>query len=467
MLIKQSLSANTTSKSGPIKKSISSVTPQANELNSSEDSKSKKDDQEVSKSENQNTEKTTYNSEKENNQKISRIWTMMGAETAGNRFGAGAVGSSAGTGGSSVGGGAYTGLSTGSSEAYSGIGAGIGSSGAKDTSLFKGGNGGGSNTPSKSTTGQYSHADSNIRERINPDGSITPQDPITGEDFEGPKDKYQARVLPTQKPTGTGEAIADYASMLSPEDKKIFDRLSKSVRVLDNDSVGFDSGSLTGSEHGQSRFASKELRDQALAGMVDALKKDPNVDVYLDNLEKRGGMNLVLSDRLSYGLNKPVGGYVQSGETGTLAMAVPKDLTDFTHSDIFRHEMMHVMDRLADNKLDGLMAGEDKAIQDLMVKALQKFQATAYDPALLEKLDVNNLRYGAGYLKYLNDQEKQLFTFTEARAVLEQEYADKPEEFRAVGGEFAQLADHFEKRTATYKDSYVKKDGKEDGTALA
>jgi hypothetical protein len=454
MLIKQSPSTNT--KSGPIKKSISSVTPQPNELNSSEDSTSK-DDQKVSKSENQNTEKTTYNSEKENNQKISRIWTTMGASVAANRFGAGVVGPSAG-------GGAYSGSGAVSSEVYSGVGAGIGSSGTKDTSLFQGGNGGGSNTSSKSTT--YSQADNDIRQRINPDGSITPQDPSTGEAFASPKDRYQARVLPTQKPTGTGEAIADYASMLSPEDKKIFDRLSKSVRVLDNDSVGFDSGSLTGTAHAQSGLASKEFRDQALAGMVDALKKDPNVDRYLENLEKRGGMNLVLSDKLSYGLNKSVGGYVQSGETGSLAMAVPKDLTDFTHSDIFRHEMMHVMDRLADDKLDGLMVGEDKAIQDLMVRALEKFQASEYDPKLVEQLDVNNLRYGAGYLKYKNDDEKKMFTYTEARAVLEQEYADKPEEFRAVGGEFAKLADHFEKRTATYKDSYVQKDGKKDGTAL-
>jgi hypothetical protein len=278
---------------------------------------------------------------------------------------------------------------------------------------------------------------------------------------------------------------------MSADDKAIYDKLDKLVKVYRNDSVGFD----TSLQHAdRSREAAPEKRDQALALLVDSIKKESpetqdKILSNLDNWGKQDGkeMEIFLSDKLSFGMNKSVGGFVASGEGFGSQMALPLDLSDYTHTDIARHEGVHWKDVVSDGQLDGLVAGEDKEIQNLMLSAMRKFEAGQYDKDKIEKLDLTNLRYGSGYTRKLDAEGEgaktnpddsvginKAFALGEARAVLEQEFADKPDEFRAVGEEFAKLADHWDDNVAKYdpskeenNESNVIKDGKEDGTAMS
>jgi len=390
-------------------------------------------------------EPTTYTSYNDSPLMINRIWAAINGS------------------------GSSRGLASGSSLSGGGAGAVSGPQTPPDyggdTGLF-GGIGSSGSRGAKPASSNISNA---IRERYGDNrGNRQPEEEIGGKRFDSPKDGYKARELPDEKPPGTNGEILDYKSMLTDKDRALFDKLSQCVTVFRDDRVGFDCGSLTNSEWDNSgKLASEKEKNEALTAMVDAIKNDPRAHEYIDKLRERGGMSLFLSDKLAYGLNKSVGGYVQSGEhKSKIGMAVPNNITDWTHTDIFRHEMMHVLDRLADDQLDGLMLGESKEIQNLMVTALEKFQATKLNKEAVEKLDVGNLRYGAGYLKYKNNREKQMFTWTEARAVLEQEWSDKPEEFKAVGEEFERLAEYFEKRGTKYSDSYVQKDGIKEGKAM-
>lgn len=280
-------------------------------------------------------------------------------------------------------------------------------------------------------------------------------------------DPYQdvRNIAPGHKPTGTDDPLEDLSTKISEADKGIYERLNSLVNVYRNDSVGFGTN-LDSAD--RSRQADLESRSQVLGFLTDTFKKDPNAQQYLDELERRGGMDVFLSETLSYGMNKSVGGFVSSGEGVKSMMALPYDLTNYTHTDIARHEGNHLKDSLADGKLDGLVIGENSNTKDTMIRLLEKFQAGSYDSATIEKLDIGNLRYGAGYLGTLKDSDpsNDLFAYTEARAVLEQEYADKPEEFKAIGGEFAELAETWKDTVATYDESYLQKDGYEDGTAM-
>jgi hypothetical protein len=460
-----SIKPNSKSK-GVISQTIRSVSN--TEENNSNETQSNNNSENIT-SENPSAEKVSIQSESQSEKTISRIVYGL-SKNRFSLFGAGTGGAAGGATGGAVGGGAGGGIGSGgfSSGGYSSGGvsdAGYERDGSGGTSLFA--RSGSGNSDLKAASSQLHN---NIRQKIDWDGSIINKEPDSGKEFSQPEDNYQARILPKERPTGTGEETLDYISSLSEADKLLYDELSKNVRVYDK-AIGFSPDNLKELVK-QSTPLNSNIREQALmrnealVAMVDSLKKDPNAQQYIKNLKERGGLDLFLSDELAYGYNKDVGGYVVSSEQGSISMVVPKNITDWTHRDIFAHEMLHVLDRLADNRLDGLLIGEDSKVQDLMVEALEKFQKTEFDKNKIQKLDVGNLRYAVGYLQYKNDADKKFFTLTEARAVLEQEYADKPEEFRDVGKQFAELADYFEKRTATYKDSYVKKDGKEDGTAM-
>jgi hypothetical protein len=442
-LLGEALNPSSGKSTSTIRRSIGTVSNVSNNSSSNEENNNNLafrliTDQDEKKGE------TTYTSLNSEKQMINRIWTAMNGSGSSSRLAPG--GSSGGSGGGS---------SSIPSYGVPDI--------AGDTGLF------GNTASRKKGLPASSNTSNEIRERYGDNrGDRKPEEEIGGKRFDSPKDGYKARELPDEKPPGTGEEILDYKSMLTDKDRALFDKLSQYVTVFRDDRVGFDCGSLTDSEWDKSgKLASEKEKNEALTAMVDAIKNDPRAHEYIDKLRERGGMSLFLSDKLAYGLNKSVGGYVQSGEhKSKIGMAVPNNITDWTHTDIFRHEMMHVLDRLADDQLDGLMLGESKEIQNLMVTALEKFQATKLNKEAVEKLDVGNLRYGAGYLKYKNNPEKQMFTWTEARAVLEQEWSDKPEEFKAVGEEFAQLAEYFEKRGTKYSDSYVQKDGIKEGKAM-
>lgn len=470
-------------------------------------SKNDNDRGEVSRAE-QNDARTFTNTRESGNQNIvNRVWGKTGAlsglqsnNITGTNGNGGSFGGSSGTLGIGSPGAGSIGASGGAAAIPSSSSPSLGSGGGS----YGGGSSGGA-TPSQTTNsrqfidddGNVTNIDNggNVIDRGNqPNDDAIRENPEKFNHDEGGKDPYEQnqRIEPDKKPTGTGEKIENTLSKMSEADKKIYDQLDKIVKVYRNDSVGFDSSLMNADT---SREAAPDKREQALAVLVDSIKKEsPEVqEKIISNLadwgkdDSKGAMQVFLSDKLSFGMNKSVGGFVVSGDGIGSKMALPLDLSDYTHTDIARHEGVHWKDVASDGELDGLVAGENKEIQDLMLSAMTKFEAGEYNKEDIEKLDIGNLRYGSGYNRKFNNEgegkklnpddimgSNKTLALAEARAVLEQEFADKPEEFRAVGGEFAKLADHWDDNVAKYdpkdsknNESNVVKDGKEDGTAMA
>ena len=379
-----------------------------------------------------------------------------GGASSGGGGGGGSYGSTGGTGVSSSGGSVVGNLSKGRNGAAAG-GAEASNSALK-TNSFQRQDQGGSHDLSKLGLGGNSNLGSGRR----------------GGGSGDPYASVQKAFLTGEKPTGTGERLENLREKMSPEDKELYDKLDAITNVYRNDSVGFDSDLRNASK---AREASPEHRDQTLAFLVDSIKKEsPEVQ---EAVLKNGTMNIFLSDKLSFG-NKEVGGFVSTGKGSGSNMALPLDLSDYGHADIARHEGVHWKDVASDGVLDGLVAGEDDEIQDLMITLMRKFNNEEYDKDAIAKLDITNLKYGSGYTAKMDREGKgralnpgdehginESFALGEARAVLEQEFADKPEAFKAAGKEFAALAAHWEDNVAKYDDSNVIKDGYEDKTAVA
>jgi hypothetical protein len=484
-----------------------------NQKKDSENSENKNDKGEIAKSDQNDSRTYTNSRETENQAIINRIWGKNGALTglkSNNIKGAADIGSyTSFSGGSSLASAGATGLSSGSGKG----GAGLTSSSA--TSLDAGGSngialtrtGGSTERGSGATQSNTSNSrqfidkqgnviniddkDNIIDRRGNPNDNSIRKNPEKFNHDQGGKDPYEQnkRIEPDHKPTGTGVKLESYKSKMSEEDQKLYDKLSLLVKVYRNDSVGFDTDLRQAST---SREADLDKREQAIAVLVDTIKKEsPEVQEGIINKlqdwgkdEKNGAMQIFLSEKLSFGMNKSVGGFVISAEGIGSKMALPLDLSDYTHTDIARHEGVHWKDVLSDGKLDGLVAGENKQIQELMLSAMRKFEKGEYDKEKIEKLDIGNLRYGSGYTRKLDSEgegrklnsddlmgSNLTLALAEARAVLEQEFADKPEEFKAIGEEFAELALNWDGKVAKYDpkskgndESNVVKDGKEDGT---
>lgn len=455
-----------------------------------ENKQNENDKGEVSKDNNNQSPRTFSSSNGSFEERfINRIWGRNGAQRgigAAGSFG----GSSGGAGAIPVGSsGSFTPLAGGSGGALGG-----GSSGSSGGGATSSGSGG--SNKSYNNSRQFIDKDGNVRNiddgdnirgrRGNPDDGQIRGNPEKFNHDQGGKDPYEKvnKIDPKHKPSGTGEKLENYRAKLSTEDQKIYDKLDSLVKVYRNDSVGFGTNLSNAST---AREAGADKRDQVLAMLTDSIKKEsPEVqNQILSNLDSWGKqdgaeMKVFLSDKLSFGMNKSVGGFVASGEGFGSEMALPLDLSDYTHTDIARHEGVHWKDVVSDGQLDGLVAGEDKEIQNLMLEAMRKFEAGEYDKDKIEKLDVGNLRYGSGYYRKLAREGEgkktnpddavgvnKAFALGEARAVLEQEFSDKPEEFKAVGEEFAKLAEHWEDNVATHDESAVQKDGKEDGTAMS
>ena len=488
-----------------------SLTEETNKQNSGDNS-NKNDKGEVAKSD-QNDSRTFSNTREDGNRDIAnRVWGKRGALTglqSNNRVGTNGTGRDAGRfsadsgsifggvgspgAGSASAGGAISSPSAGSS-----IGS-IGGGSYEGGSSGSGGSRGGPTASQTTNSRQFADDDGNVtnidNQINNPNRENNPKDEQierNPEKFNHDKcsnDPYEQnqRIEPDKKPTCTskkGDVVESLVANMSDADKKIYDQLDKIVKVYRNDSVGFDSSLMNADT---SREAAPDKREQALAVLVDSIKKEsPEVqEKIISNLaewgkdDSKGAMQVFLSDKLSFGMNKSVGGFIVSGDGIGSKMALPLDLSDYTHTDIARHEGVHWKDVASDGELDGLVAGEDKEIQKLMLDAMTKFEAGDYDKEKIEKLDIGNLRYGSGYNRKLENEgegkklnpddlmgSNRTLALAEARAVLEQEFADKPEEFRAIGGEFEKLAYHWQDNVAKYDESNVDKDGRKDDTAM-